>query len=104
VEHARNRVVRRAFDLLQQHWTDAPPFPALDYDAFLLRAYALLAPHLQLDWTRRLLYRGWLRSRASYAMKPTSGALPARSADIDARMHDIAARPACALPRTSVMR
>lgn len=104
VERARNRVVRRAFDLLQQHWTDAPPFPALDYDAFLLRAYALLAPHLQLDWTRRLLYRGWLTSRASYAKKPTSGVLPARSADIDARMHDVAARPACALPRTSVVR
>jgi hypothetical protein len=104
VAHARNRVVRRAFDLLQQHWTDAPPFPVLDYDAFLLRAYALLAPHLQLDWTRRLLYRGWLTSRASYAKRPTSGVLPVRGADLGARMHENTTRPACALPRASVVR
>lgn len=102
VEHTRNRVVRRAFDLLQQHWTDTPPFPAMEYDAFLSRAYALLAPHLRLDWTRRVLYRGWLTPHAPRAARQTAGAAQVRSTGIG--MHGLARGPACALPRASVVR
>ena len=104
VEHARNRVVRAAFDLLQQHWSDAAPFPASDYDAFLLRAYAVLASHMQLDWTRRLLYRGWLTLRAPSSTRRAPAPLHVRTRDIGGRMQELAARPACALPSASVVR
>jgi hypothetical protein len=104
VEHARNRVVRRAFGLLQQHWIDTPPFPASDYDVFLVRSYALLAPHLRLDWTRRLLYRGWLTSRASRAPRSTAVTCHAQNADTGMRMHEFTVRPACALPHASLVR
>lgn len=55
----RDCVVRRAYEVLQQHWTGAPVFPTLSYDEFLARAYALTAPHLRLDWAQRMLLRAW---------------------------------------------
>ncbi|MGE5524444.1 MAG: hypothetical protein ACM3SS_12075 [Rhodospirillaceae bacterium] len=102
IREARNRVLRCAFHVLQQHWGDTPPFAAVDYDTFLSRAYVLLAPHLKLDWTRRLLYRGWLPSAAGRLLRASCAALATSGAATMAVARTSA--PACGLPRATVVR
>ena len=101
VRHMREGCLRRAFDVLQQHWVDAPPFPAQDYADFLSRAYALLAPHADLDWGRRMIYRsamnrGLARSTTTRSRAPRSVIGTGRASP--------AAGPAHALPRACVVR
>lgn len=99
VDHARNRV-RCAFDVLQQQWSDALPFPAIDYECFLARARALLVPHLQLDWSRRVLYRGWLTQG-----RPLAKAAPeAAGQTLGARTTNAARSAGYGLPRAAVLR
>lgn len=102
VREARNRVLRCAFHVLQQHWTDTPPFAAVDYDTFLSRAYVLLAPHLKLDWTRRLLYRGWLPAVGGRLLRASRAALAASNSSTTTVAR--ASAPACGLPRATVVR
>jgi hypothetical protein len=99
VRDARNRVVRRAFDVLQHHWVDAPPFPALDYDCFLSRAHALLAPHMPLTWTERVLCRGWLSSASRRSSGTVRAVVDARDT-LPRHAHDAA----CVLPHGVVLR
>lgn len=98
----RNRAVRRAFDLLQHHWTETPPFPAMRYEAFVSRAYVLLAPHLGLGGLAGLMHRASLAcagcgvtDHAAAGVRNALSALPAAAR---------AAAPAYGLPRTSMVR
>lgn len=104
VEHTRNRVVYRAFDVLQQHWLDTPPFPAIGYDLFLARARVLLTPHLGLGWTQRLLYSGWLKSGVKHVKGPAPAASQSRDSKVATCLPGWARRAACALPHSTELR
>ena len=100
----RDRVVRGAYEVLQQHWTDTPAFPALSYEEFLARAHALTAPHLRLDWVQRMLLRVWTersqprRLAGNRRFKAASRATRAHTNETASLL------PACALPPSATLR
>jgi hypothetical protein len=75
VDHMRDGVVRRAFEELQHDWSDAAPFPAMTYDAFLRRSWALLSQHAEPRLPTRLLHWSWLPRR-----RPETLSIPSQEA------------------------
>ncbi|HSQ02503.1 MAG TPA: hypothetical protein VLN59_00625, partial [Burkholderiales bacterium] len=57
--HARDNVVRRAFEILQGHWSGIPPFPDVSYAEFLARAGSIARREGMLGWPHRVLLQPW---------------------------------------------